>query len=524
MKKVLITLNVSLLGLAAFTACIADKGNYEYVDVNEVKIEGVAENYDVIMGSTVLHIDPKITASLASEGPDSDRYAYLWEIKNADGDYEVLSDTRVLDQVFDYAPATYEVYFRVHDLTADLRWKAMTKVTVGTPYTKGFMILGENASTGAVEFEMISMTGADTLVYGDILKKSGLPTLTKPLKVLHTGKSSSNGKVWVMTESGSYYLDLLTQQSNTANCFEYMRLIPNPFGKEEHVVDMFPKICANNGTTAYDSYRGYITNQGNIYFTWVGLMGDFYDYPHNCAINFTKPNCVFYKAAPYAMHYIKSSVSGMVWYDLDNERFMVDQSALSENSTVLTDKATDPYPWNNGQVNRTIVYGENTFNTDGGSSNGNSFAIMKDKTTNDGFIYKFYAKTTPEKRALYEVPASVAPGFTQAQSYAFSSKRTIVFYVIDGKLYAYDYNPGHEGVYNMSAFIGNDPVTMICFDTQAEPNSDYFYVATHSATQGGILRKFKIGANLNAVELEARPEFSYSGLCKIKHMSWRGCK
>ena len=326
-----------------------------------------------------------------------------------------------------------------------------------------------------------------------------------------------------MTGSGSYYLDLLTMKSDITMCFEKIHLIPSTSG-EEHVVEQFPHICAYDGKTAYDYYRGYITDKGNLYYTCPLFMGDFYDYPHNCTIKYTDPAVVFYKTAPYAMHYIKGSISGLIWYDMDNDRFLSDTSPVGDKSTVLTDKSTDPFPWNNQNFNRKFVYGENTFNTDGGSSNGNSFAVMKSTVDDNGFIYKFYAKTTPEKRSFYEVQNVVAPDFAKASQYAFSSLRTIVFYTFNGKLFAYNYNPGHEQYFDMTSYIGNDSVTMVMFDTQSEPTKDYLYVATFNNTTGGRIRKFAIGANLDVVELVAQPYFDYNGLCKVKHMSWRGCK
>ncbi len=503
-------------------SCIKDLGNYNYKDINEITISGINDNYSVNMGVDELNITPQLSMTQYSGDPDSDRFTYQWIIYTSTGN-DTLSTSRVLKKIFEYAPATYTVYFKMIDNETGIKWKAKTLITVGTLYTKGFMVLGENASTGIVELETISMSGIDTIICGDILKYSGLPELRNPIKVLHTGKSTYNPKLWVMTGSGSYYLDLLSMKSDLSMCFETIRLIPGISG-EEHAVEQFPHICAYNGATTYDYYRGYITDKGNLYYTAPIFMGDFYDYPLNCTIKYTDPAAVFYKTAPYAMHYMKSSISGLIWYDLDNDRFLSATSPVGDKSTALTDKDTDPFPWNNKASNRTLVYGENTFNTDGGSTNGNSFAVMKSTTSNASYIYKFYATSTPVKRSCYTVSTSLAPNFGSATNFAFSSLRTIVFYVYNNKLYAYNYNPGYEQNFDMTSYIGNDPVTMIMFDTQSQPALDYFYVATYNSTNGGRIRKFAIGSNLNAVELVAQPAFDFNGLCKVKHMSWRGTK
>ena len=518
-KSIILLITLSIL---IPVSCVSDLGNYNYKDINEITILGINDAYSVNMGIDELNITPQIEMSQFTGDLDSDRFIYQWIINTGSGN-DTLSHSRILKKVFDYVPAIYNVYFKMIDKETNIMWKAKTLITVGTPYTKGFMVLGENAATGVVELQTISMSGIDTVVYGDVLKSSGLPALKNPIKVIHTGKSTTNPKLWVMTGSGSYYLDLLTMKSDVTMCFDKIRLIPSMSG-EEHVVEQFPHICAYDGTTSYDYYRGYITDKGNLYYTSPLFMGDFYDYPQNCTIKYTDPAAVFYKTAPCAMHYMKSSISGLIWYDLDNDRFLSDTSPVGDKSTMLTDKPTDPFPWNNQSYNRKFVYGENTFNTDGGSTNGNSFAVMKSTVDNKGYIYKFYAKTTPEKRSCYEVLNSVAPDFANASQYAFSSLRTIVFYTLNNKLYAYNYNPGYELNFDMSSYIGNDPVTMVMFDTQSQPNKDYLYVATFNSATGGRIRKFAIGSNLNAVELVPQPAFDFNGLCKVKHMSWRGCK
>lgn len=524
MKKKIDLLIASVFVVLMLTvSCISDLGNYTYSDINEIKISGINDEYNVNMGIENLKISPQITMTRYEGTIPGDRFSCYWIL--ADGSVlDTLSRNLELDAVLDYPPASYTVYFKMRDNETNILWKQKTVVTVGTPYTKGFMVLGENALTGNVELETISMSGADTLVYGDVLKNSGLPTLKNPIKVLHTGKSTYNPKLWVMTGTGSYHLDLLSMKSNLSMSFGTIRLLPSVTGEEEHVVEQFPHICAYDGKTAYDYYRGYITDKGNLYYTSPLFMGDFYDYPHNCTIKFTDPDAVFYKAAPYAIHYIKSSMSGLVWYDTDNDRFLVDKSAVGDKSTELADKATDPFPWNNKAYDRKLVYAENTFNTDGGSTNGNSFAIMKSTTVGDGYIYKFYASSTPVKRGAYTVPASLAPNFSKASLYAISSLRTIILYVYEGRLYAYNYNPGYEQNVDLSQFIGDDPVTMVRFDTQSQPALDYIYIATHNGVTGGRLRKFAFGKDLDNIVLTPHTYFDFNGLCKIKHISWRAAK
>ena len=60
----------------------------------------------------------------------------------------------------------------------------------------------------------------------------------------------------------------------------------------------------------------------------------------------------------------------------------------------------------------------------------------------------FTALATPGKIGKYSVQ-SLATDFSKASHYAFSSERTLVFYSVGSRLYAYDYNPGHERVQDL---------------------------------------------------------------------------
>ncbi|MFR1240966.1 MAG: hypothetical protein ACLSDJ_07495, partial [Butyricimonas faecihominis] len=166
-----------------------------------------------------------------------------------------------------------------------------------------------------------------------------------------------------------------------------------------------------------------------------------------------------------------------------------------------------------------MVYGENTFNTDGGSTDGNSFALLKDGV-GEFYIYKFYVSSSVAKRDSYTVVRSVATDFDKADFYAFSSRRTVIFYTVGSRLYAYDYNKGNEKCYLLEDF-GEDQITMLKCDTQIEPSANPIYLATYNDTDGGSLRKYDQGMDPNKVEVNPVSNAYWTGLIKIKKMSWR---
>jgi hypothetical protein len=145
---------------------------------------------------------------------------------------------------------------------------------------------------------------------------------------------------------------------------------------------------------------------------------------------------------------------------------------------------------------------------------------MKDNS-NQCFIYKFYANgAAPAKRGFYTIKP-MAVDFDKADFYAFSSKRSVVFYSVGNQLYAYDYNTGNEKFYTFPA-IGSDAITMLKFDTQIDFNTNSLYIATYNSTTKGTLSRFTVGTNPDVVDITAVPKASWSGLVKIKDWNWRG--
>ena len=64
-------------------------------------------------------------------------------------------------------------------------------------------------------------------------------------------------------------------------------------------------------------------------------------------------------------------------------------------------------------------------------------------------------------------------------------------------------------------------ITMIKFDLTMEPKADALWIATYNSQDGGTLQKYYVGNNPNMVELNVDPDAVYTGLNKVRNMSWR---
>lgn len=508
---------LAALGLLLL-GCTEDKGNYDYVPVNEVEFGNINEEYSVLVNSTVLDIDPVLKMS-EGVNPDADRFRYEWVCVAPNGEKHLLATTRAINTVVNLPIGTYTLYLKVKDTATDLLWMTYTNLTVGTIYTRGILLIGEDES-GYADAQMISM-GSDTTVIRNILKNCGLPALKGPIAFLHTGRPYSSSydvtvKVWVMTESGSYWLDRESMLGTTENHVKKI-IYSSAIEKDDlRIVDVAPQVISNTGAMGNNFYRAMVTGNGLLFTTSMGTNKDNYLDPVN---RLSALSIDFLPAFPF-MFYPLRNFYGLVWYDTANNRFLRATNS-STFSYELVDNAGDPFPWNQGATGRRLVYGENTFNKDGGKSDGNSFALMKDQQGNF-FIYKMYAYgSRPEKIGAYQINLAKATGFSDATMYAFSSLRTVLFYVSGNKLYAYDYDPGNEKIYS---FDMSGEITMLKFDTQIDPDANALYVATYDNGNQGTLTRYTVNRDPNRVTITADKNNTWSGLTKIRNMSWRAVK
>lgn len=503
---------IVLLCLIIAGSCSKDLGNYEYHDINELVIKGVKSEYVVKTGIDTLRIQPDITASM--DGSEPDRYSYTWILKSGTKTFDTIGRQKDLVYPIRLEPVVYDLFYRVLDKKTGIAGIANIKVSVSTAFSRGLLIMGEDEQ-GFAEAEMLSMV-KDTVHIPSILSTSGLPRLKEPVSLLHTGGSEKEMKLWAFTKTGSYYLERASLTATTVNSFSRLLYVSEALNPATlHPIALAPQIRTAAGLTGSSYYRALITIGGDVFAASPFLTGgDFFNNPVNrvaTALDIRLP------AAPYLLYPI-GSMSSFMWYDTQSQRFLTFTNFAGNVSNVLTDGANDIFRWNQ-PAGRSLVYAENTRNTDGGSTNGNSFAIMKD-ADNIHHIYKFYANgTNPAKRNYYKVKP-IATDFEKADHYAFSSNRSVVFYSVGNKLYAYDYNPTNEKLYQFNE-LGNDQITMVKFDTQFDHLINSLYIATYNSNTKGTLRRFRVGTNPNVVELLPQEKSTWTGLLKIKDVNWR---
>lgn len=501
-----------LMLVLSLSSCFKDKGSYDYVDINEIAISELGGPYNLLFKVDVLKIEPKLDFTMDTKDPN--RYSYEWKAVASGANNNpsaILGNERNLNYLVSLLPGTYNIYFKVHDKQTDVLWMKSTPINVTTAIATGFMLMGEDEN-GNADVNMISMLPTDTVIVKSLLENNGLPALKNPIGIMHTGTygpNAANTKLWIFTGDGSYFLNSTTFEATPTNSFKNRVFSTFSMPLDIHPIDVAPRVSSIGGNTAGSSSRVILTNNGDVFAANL-FNGDIYGNQINRVS--AKPLELF-KVAPFLIY------SAIRWdrymvFDEVNNRFVF-ASATAAMMTALFDSG-GPFPWNQGENRRKLHFAENTKNMDGGSRYGNSFALMKDQD-NNFHIYKFYVVANPIKLGYYAIKP-IAENFGQAKNYTFASNRTILFYSVGSKLYAYDYNPGLEKNYLVKDF--GEEVTMIKCDIQAA-NGDELYVGTYSPESKGTLQKFTMGDDLNVLTMTADEDAYWTGLTKIKEMSWR---
>ena len=405
MRKLILILWAGILSVFSIS-CYDDEGSNDYHSINEVKISDWKKGgYTAIFKSDTLKITPlsyldtvrKEPVIQFTEDSDPSRYEYEWKVvassSTDDRDKGIILGTeRNLRYFVDLKPDSYRLFLKVKDTKTDLIWKSYTSLTVLSVTDKGFFVLGEKED-GTVGMDMISMA-KDTIVLKNLLEGNGLPELRGPMRVMYTGSHYSETpamKLWISA-------------SGPMNTLRSMTYSGFPMPDMLNVVDM----AAKRYYTSMTMSRVMMTED---YVFGASLYSDEnYGNPSN-RMDVMSEKC--FRPFPYIFTSIINP-SGWIIYNTDDHCFTLLKSADGLSVTQLQDNIGEAFPWIQ-PAGRICIYGENTFNTVGGSSNGNSFALMEDQQ--NFYVYQFYCSIRnyvpsdmPQKRAGYTIDKSKATG------------------------------------------------------------------------------------------------------------------
>ena len=146
-----------LLGFIAcvFYACLEDKGNDIYRELNDVTIENIKDT--TIEQFTHFQITPKITVKTGDFNPEN--YTYLWHMYITYGSgnptkSDTLSFEKDLDVEITSIPEEYSLIFEMTDKETGVQYttEKTAYITVVNSYSKGMMALSNVNGEANVTF------------------------------------------------------------------------------------------------------------------------------------------------------------------------------------------------------------------------------------------------------------------------------------------------------------------------------------------------------------------------------------
>ena len=147
---------ISIIGSSLiFAACADDEGNYDYRQLNTVKIGGLEKKYTVDQYDT-LRIDEVKLDFAIEENAD---LAYEWVLRK-----RVISTERNCKGYITESPGLYDAWLCVTDLTNDLKYYQEFEVEVETAYSTGLYVLSELAER---DCHVVHTTQGQTRCFSD---------------------------------------------------------------------------------------------------------------------------------------------------------------------------------------------------------------------------------------------------------------------------------------------------------------------------------------------------------------------
>ncbi len=525
MKKNKIYAILIALSIVSFLfSCVEDKGSEITLDINEIKISGIELQYDRTSYFDTLRITPTIECSLENFSEDNLEYAWFFCLNSesmTDHKHEKIGSERELVYKVDVPPGTYTIYLQVTDKSTGIKYDASCTLNTSSQFVRGFYLYGDKPN-GLVGLDFVSMPmGKDTVLIKDIFINSQQIKGAKDL--IFTGhRDNGFNALWAVTRDNQYSIeysaqlekvDIVPDQRLEDRIYATISSVQKPY----HLTNICPGTWGPQCISLSGTARMRLIMTENEIFTCNMVLSEAYGNPIN-RDNITteqlfKPYPVaFYSAA-------ESSVSYVCFFDMTNHCFkkpghQIMSSAIKCDKPAVDSETPFFFDQNNYTPVRQIVYGENGYR-----NAGRSYALMNDADGN----YYVYAFTAPTEYAsdlikhyAKQIDLSVARDFARASHYAFFSGQMIILYSVDNLLYAYDYNRNDLKVINLGAEI-----TYLAMEHQSSLTVTDFIVATYDSTKKGLVQKYSIADDVNAIRITPHEKEVWKTDLKVVKVVWK---
>lgn len=268
MKRLIYT----VLCLLALSGCLDDKGNYDYIELNEVNsISGIDKTYTITKFEDVLSIEPEIDFELG----ESNEYEYEWtvsywvyndELRERENFEVLISTERNLEWIANHEVPYDDLFaqFKVKNSSSDVTFKHSFTIRVQNAYQYGYFFLCED---GDANSELFMVRDNGKTIDGLYSQLTGTTLAGKPYCMESVSKGIDNDLV-IFTSAGPDYgaiidIDKMDYRWPAVNCF--------------HEGNVGGNLVVNDIQTN-SSRDVYAIVNNHYYFTGGSVIGDYKPY------------------------------------------------------------------------------------------------------------------------------------------------------------------------------------------------------------------------------------------------------
>ncbi len=501
---------------SVLTACFNDKGNYTYSDINDLIIGEKGFNGDTIYhlraDVDVLQITPEISYLLGKE--QEGNYSYEWVAVSTNkhiGERTVLGKERNLNCPIKLKADSYNLFYKVTDLSSGIVYSQQATLKVNNLYTQGWILTGKDKDNNMV-VDMLSIS-RDTLHLTDILAESGLQ-LKHPLTVwADNSPEIYENQIYVCTENGTYRFG----REDLDNPQELTIFDPDSKGYRHNIViNDIQKINDKRALFLADKYAYSLNslNEGEFgnpvsYY----LLNNGYDY-------FTPGNKIACNRT--GEDNSAAAIEQYVIFNTNDHAFCYFRQLATYMNQLADSDADEAFSWN---TKKEFPESGLDFITTVNSlySGGQSASILENPKDGKRYIYTYTITRqggVATKGKRYEIPLSNT-SFYHSKLFSMTTKQGYLIYADGNILYGYNFRNGQTPVAlytfeGKATAIFNDIIT-------SEKQDDYFYVATYTDGEtnerGGKLYKF--GVTDTADKIEVTRKSMWTGFPETVNISYK---
>lgn len=496
MKKIWIYIVVFCGLMIGANSCYEDKGNYDYVSLPEIGLEGLKDEYTVVQLDT-LKLEPVIRLNGLNES-DFEYSWRLWVVN--DGEKMLISENKSLVYRVTDAPATYALVLTAHNKRTNVDTYRRIRLTVQGTFGEGWMVLHEKDGKTDFDFLMtpyfVPELTAEKIYRGVYEQANGATLREHGVQISSTYYNNSKQNIYLLTENGGVRLSYVSMKKD----FDIPFMLLGAGAVKPQRYSWLYSCLLNSGGNA-------LISDGKLYFCSVGQT--------EFALPGIKDDKLTYYASPYIVRW--QGAVRYYFYDDLHGRFL----RIVGNVYCVEEVPTLPGAiFDLAHMNGRMVYMEPGFNN-------YQYAVIQDFQTNKRTLYVAdFTKNTDDKPvAIYAM--TNCPEIDNAKCFTIGNRGHVFYYAVGNQVYLYDYygKNSAEGclqtldkmpVVSMKILKSNDGKAI----TKHPYDNKVLVIATYDEVQKtGKVYMYRINESNGAIDKESVKVFD--GFGKIVDMDYK---